>query len=294
MKFGIIPNINKENIVDVVLRFVKYLENYGFDYFITNEFLNINGKVHPNVKNLNFLNLNHLLQQSDIIVSVGGDGTMLQTAYTVRDTNKPIMGLNLGKLGFLAEFEMNRIDVLLTEIKNGEYIVEERTVLEGKCITCGNKELFAVNDIVIDKGGWPKMVELSIKVDDEYVTTFVADGLILATPTGSTGYSLSTGGPVINPVADVIALSPISPHSLTMRPLVLGSNQKILINVKSQYKFVQVSCDGQRVYELDSPCEISIFKSDKKLKLIHTHSTKYFNVLREKLFWGIDIRKNNK
>jgi NAD+ kinase len=136
------------------------------------------------------------------------------------------------------------------------------------------------------------MIELTIKVDNDYVSTFSADGIIVATPTGSTGYSLSTGGPIVNPKADAITISPISPHTLTMRPLVLSSNQKIEIQVRSP-ELVQVSCDGQRVHYFDSPVTLEIFKSNKPVRLIHSTKTNYFEILRNKLYWGLDIRKNN-
>ncbi len=135
--------------------------------------------------------------------------------------NKPVLGLNLGKLGFLVETDVAQMDSVIDLIKKKNYTIEERMVLSGYCIAHQTGELIAVNDLVIEKGGWPKMIELTAWVDDEYVTTFSADGLIIATPTGSTGYSLSTGGPIVAPTAKAITLSPISPHSLTVRPIVL-------------------------------------------------------------------------
>lgn len=291
MIIGIIPNTHKEEIVDVTSMFVKALELYGFDYLISSDLDSSLFKVILD-KSV-FLSKEEVFSKSDMIVSIGGDGTMLNTAYLARNSTAPLIGLNIGKLGFLAEFDLNHIDELLNEIKHGQYTIDNRIVLEGECLSCDNQTLFAINDIVIDKGGWPKMIQISIEVNDEYVTTFLADGLIIATPTGTTGYSLSTGGPVISPTADVIALSPISPHTLTMRPLVLDSNRKIRISVKSQHEFVQVSCDGQRVYSFKPPTEILVHKSAKNVSLVHVHSTNYFKILREKLYWGIDVRKNS-
>ena len=163
-------------------------------------------------------------------------------------------------------------------------------VIAGKVEGYKADKLYAINDIVIDKGGWPKMIELTVWVDGEYVTTFSADGLIVATPTGSTGYSISVGGPIVSPKADVITLSPISPHSLTVRPFVLPSSQEIIIKADSPYKEVQVSCDGQRVFDFSPPAEIKICKSERSLKLVHTSLTTYFETLRDKLMWGIDLR----
>ena len=131
-------------------------------------------------------------------------------------------------------------------------------------------------------------------VDGEYVTSFLADGVIIATPIGSTGYSLSTGGPVVSPSADAITICPISPHSLTMRPLVLSSSQEIMVKADSPHHEVQISCDGQRVYNFPPPLEVKIKKSPRPIKLIHTSLNTYFETLRNKLLWGIDVRNKTK
>lgn len=219
---------------------------------------------------------------------------MLHTAYEVRNTSTPIMGVNFGKLGFLAEFDLDSFKIFLNEIKKNNFVIEERMALVGSINGNEEKNLYAINDIVIEKGPWHKMIEITVKVDKDYVSTFSADGVIIATPTGSTGYSLSTGGPIVNPLADVITLSPIAPHSLTMRPLVLSSSQKITILVNSPHGKVLVSCDGQRAYTYDSPATISIEKSDRPVKLVHSNKMDYFETLRNKLFWGLDVRMTNK
>ncbi len=203
------------------------------------------------------------------------------------------LGVNFGKLGFLAEANINEMDSFISDIKNEKYSIEERMVVTGDCIGRKVETFYAVNDIVIDKGGWPKMIEISISVDDEYVTTFVADGIIIATPTGSTGYSISAGGPIVSPKTDVITLSPISPHSLTIRPLVLPGNEKIIVRADSLHKEVHVNCDGQRVFAFPPPLELEITKSKRPFKLIHTSYSSYFETLRKKLLWGIDLRQNS-
>lgn len=291
MKIGIIPNISKEKILTVVEFFVEKLRENDFDFVINKNLKDSHKDLPENIRKAEFQEGNEIFKSCDMVASIGGDGTMLHTAYLARESSIPIMGVNFGKLGFLAEFDMKTIDSSLREIKLGQYFIEERMVLEGECSLCEGKIMFAANDIVIDKGGWPKMIELSLRVDNHYVTTMSADGLILATPTGSTGYSLSTGGPIVSPGADVIAISPISPHSLTIRPLVLASNKKIAIRVESQHTSIQINCDGQRVYSYTPPVDILVYKSSKKLRLVHTFSTNYFKILREKLFWGIDARK---
>lgn len=293
MKIGIIANTTKEKVSDVVSTFIGKLKNNGIEFLISEALLEYKEYFHVKTKKTDFVNNEKLCKNSDIIVSIGGDGTMLASAYHAQLYNKPVLGVNLGKLGFLVEANINQMDKLIEEIKNNHYTIEERMVITGDCAKHKCEKLYAINDIVIDKGGWPKMIELTIWVDKEYVTTFDADGLIIATPTGSTGYSISTGGPIVSPKSEVITLSPISPHSLTVRPLVLPSTQEIIIRADSHHKEINVNCDGQRVFVFNPPLEIKIQKSDRSLKLVHTSLTNYFETLRTKLLWGIDVRKNS-
>lgn len=293
MTIGIIANINKESIYDVVSSLILKLKKNDLDFLLGDSLLERRELLLEKTRKEVFVNDEILCKRSDIIISIGGDGTMLATAFKAHKYDKPVLGVNLGKLGFLAEVSINQMDDLIDEIRKGKYKIDKRMVIESEC--CGHKleKLFAVNDIVIDKGGWPKMIELTIRVDDEYVTTFSADGLIIATPTGSTGYSISTGGPIVSPKTDVITLSPISPHSLTVRPLVLPGNQNIVITAESMHKEIHVNCDGQRVFAFPPPLELSIKKCERPLKLVHTSMNGYFETLRNKLLWGIDLRKNS-
>ncbi len=293
MVIGIIPNISKQNILEVVCNVVKKIKENDFDFFISSSLLKYNDRFSDILKEAKYLDDSELFDVCTLAVSIGGDGTMLNTAYHTLNKNIPILGVNLGKLGFLAEYDVNNLDGFIKDIKNKNYSIEERMVLEGYCSNDIGEKLYAINDFVVEKGPWPKMIELTIFVDDVYVTTFLADGLIIATPTGSTGYSLSVGGPIVSPFADVITISPVSAHSLTMRPLVLSDKQEIKIIAKSMHTDVQINSDGQRVINITPPVEFYIKKSAKSVKLIHTHSTSYFETLRTKLFWGLDKRNNN-
>jgi len=289
MKFGILGNTTKDALTDTLTVLVERLKAHNHQFLI-NESLRESAPA--SLKDEAFAAAEHVAEFCDVLISLGGDGTLLSTAYIAHQVDKPILGINLGKLGFLAEVDIKGIEQLFDDIKNSRFSIEERIVLVGQCknVTC--EKLFAVNDLVIDKGGWPKMVELTIYVDDEYVTTFSADGLIVATPTGSTGYSLSVGGPIVSPKAEVIAMSPISPHTLTMRPLVLPSKGEISITAKSLHTKSQLHCDGQRVMEFAPPLELTISANTKPLKLVHMDSANYFEILRSKLLWGLDVRKN--
>jgi NAD+ kinase len=290
MQVGIIANITKENVFDVVSSFLQKLKAANINYLLTKSLAEDKNKLKIEIDEDFPAEDKEIYEKSDLIISLGGDGTMLATAYNAVAYNKPVLGLNLGKLGFLVETDVTQIDKVIDIIKNKSYTVEERMVLTGECDIPSSEKLIAINDLVIEKGGWAKMIEISIWVDDEYVTTFSADGLIIATPTGSTGYSLSTGGPIVTPTANVITLSPISPHSLTVRPLVLSVEQKIKIRADSPHRDVQVSCDGQRVYNFPPPIDIKIKRSERPLKMIKTSLTTYFETLRNKLLWGIDMR----
>lgn len=292
MKIGLIPNIEKSNVINIVNDFITLLEESGIEYLFSENLAEFKSELKCREKDNAFKSIRELGETVDVIISFGGDGTMLHTAYELRGSKAPLLGLNLGKLGFLAEFEMKDVPSLVKDLQDHSLVIEERMTLCGFNVNERDHELVAINDLVIDKGRWPKMIELTIKVDNDYVSTFSADGIIVATPTGSTGYSLSTGGPIVNPKADAITISPISPHTLTMRPLVLSSKQKIEIQVRSP-ELVQVSCDGQRVRYYNSPLALEIFKSDKPIRLIHSTKTNYFEILRNKLYWGLDIRKNN-
>jgi len=292
MIIGIIANTTKQNVFSVLSGLIKKLKENEFDYFLSVDIRKYKELITEKVGESKFLVEDKLCKKSDIIISIGGDGTMLATAFHAHLYNKPVLGVNLGKLGFLVDANVEELDRVIDDLKKKRYSVEERMVIEGECLGHKVEKLYAINDIVIDKGGWPKMIELTITVDGEYVTTFAADGLIIATPTGSTGYSISVGGPIVSPLTDVITLAPVSPHSLSMRPLVLPSSQEILIRVSSLHKEIHLNCDGQRVFAFLPPLELKITKSKRPLKLVQTSFTGYFEKLRNKLLWGIDLRNN--
>ena len=294
MTIGIIPNLSKANIDTAVLALINKLDEYGIDFILSSDLLNSDISIDDERLNLDFLENEKLCSNSDMIISIGGDGTMLNTAFIAKDSGTPLLGINFGKLGFLAEFDISEVDRLVKDIKENNITIEERITFDAKCFGKDEEYLYAVNDIVIDRGRWPKMIEMTLKVDDDYVSTFSADGIIIATPTGSTGYSLSTGGPIVSPKAKAVTLCPISPHTLTMRPLVLSSEQKITVEVSSHYSSVQVNCDGQRVNYYKPPVSIEVVKSSHPLKLVHSKSTNYFEILRQKLYWGLDIRANKR
>jgi NAD+ kinase len=290
MTIGLFPNISKGDVVEVVVKIINYIKENKLEFVLSDNLIPLKEKLSVERDKIEFYSPEEIGNKCDMLISIGGDGTMLHTAYSVRNSATPILGVNFGKLGFLAEFDLNTVGEFLKGVNEKKYRVEERMTLSGSCNNCSD-QLYAINDLVIDKGPWTKMIELTILIDDIYVTTFSADGIIVATPTGSTGYSLSTGGPIVSPGADVITLSPIAPHTLTMRPLVISSKQKITIKADSPHEKIQISCDGQRVNYYQPPAVITIEKCSKPVRLVHMNSNNYFETLRKKLFWGLDVRK---
>jgi NAD+ kinase len=289
MKVGIVPNTAKSEILAILKRVIEILDKNSVQYFLSVTTRQIEGADLSFNTSKNFYSTKDLAENCDVILSLGGDGTMLNTAFEIKNFNTPLLGVNIGKLGFLAEFDIENFELFLSDFKTGKYTIEDRVSLEGACPDI-KEPLFALNDIVIDKGPWPKMIELTIKINEKELSTFSADGLVISTPTGSTGYSLSVGGPIISPIADVIVLSPIAPHTLTARPLVIAGDQEITIMVKSLAEKIQVSCDGQRVSFINTSASLKIKKGTYKIKLIHSQHYNYYETLRKKLFWGVDAR----
>ena len=231
----------------------------------------------------------------DVVVSLGGDGTILHTAGTVGDLAKPILGVNLGKLGFLAELNLDELKNSIDELFRGKFNLEERTVLEANFEENGKTaRMFGLNDIVIDKAGSSRMIDLETYVDSEYLVTYRGDGIVLSTPTGSTGYSLSTGGPIIAPESRVIAISPISPHTLSARPVIVPDTCQIRVVAHSSLKNVMIIADGQASRLLPQPAEVRVFLASRRITLLRKSKNGFFNLLRTKLMWGVDIRSKER
>lgn len=291
MKLGILGNTEKPNIREVVLTLIRFLREEGVQYVLHANLadlvrgLELPGSDVPPVG----LSGDAFLGASDLIVSLGGDGTMLSTARLAGPSEIPILGVNLGKLGFLAEVSVEEMRSCLGEILKGEYVVEERTVLHAQD-EHGSTTFYALNDIVIDRGSSPRVINLETRVNGEYLVTYTADGIIATTPTGSTAYSLASGGPIIVPRSNVLNLSPVSPHMLSARSVVIPDDSVIRITVHTAPKPVHVTADGQIESFFGTPATFIIRKAPYKCKLIKRMKHSYFELLRTKLMWGRDLR----
>jgi NAD+ kinase len=230
---------------------------------------------------------NEVVVQSDLLLVLGGDGTLLNAAHLPQIENVPILAVNIGHLGFLTEVSLDDLYSALTNILNGEYDIDQRMMLE---INVGNSNqphtnCFALNDVVIRHN--TRLIELDTYIDGERFITYNADGVIIATPSGSTAYSLSSGGTIVEPHLNAILLTPIAPHSLTVRPYIAHGDSEITVVMKSDYSSVNLSVDGPReTYCLAPDCLIRIRKAEKTIKLVRSQHRSYYEVLRAKLGLG--------
>lgn len=224
----------------------------------------------------------------DMVIVLGGDGTLLSAARLVEGLDIPILGVNLGSLGFLTEVTLDELYPTLEKIFKNEYVLDPRLMLKS-VIRRGKKEFpqpRVLNDIVVSHGTLVKLIRLEIIINHQFVTWLRADGLIIATATGSTAYSLAAGGPIVHPSVDAIILTPISPHTLTNRPIIVPANVQVDVVLKSAEKGPHVTLDGQEVFPLEGDDVIHIEASERRLKLIQSPHRNYYQVLRQKLKWG--------
>lgn len=228
----------------------------------------------------------------DLFISVGGDGTILKSVNYIRDLDIPVVGINTGRLGFLATVNKEEIRSTIARILNNEYSISERSLLciktepEEKDLCTNN---FALNEIAVSRKNTTSMITIETWLDDEYLTAYWADGLIVSTPTGSTGYSLSCGGPVITPSTKALAITPIAPHNLNARPLIIKDNTKIVLKVSGREDDYLVSMDS-RIASLKNNTTVIIEKAPFKIKMVEFTGDTFLRTLRKKLLWGEDRR----
>ena len=227
----------------------------------------------------------------DYVISMGGDGTFLEAANKVGDREIPILGVNMGRLGFLADVLPSEIETTLDHVLRGDHIIEDHTVIKletnGETVECNP---FALNDIAVLKRDSASMISIRAYVNGDFLVSYQADGLIIATPTGSTAYSLSNGGPIIVPQSGSLCITPVAPHSLNIRPIVINDTSVIELEVCSRSHNFLVAVDG-RSMKMAEETRLTICKAPYTIKLIKLKSQRYFSTLHEKLMWGADTRQ---
>lgn len=233
------------------------------------------------------LSLEEIGGQADLAVVVGGDGTMLNIARMLVSYDVPLIGINQGRLGFLTDLSVDTMFETLDEMLAGKYTTERRMLLYAEIIRDGVSVFgsLALNDVVLYRGMSSGMIEFEVRVNNEYVNTLRSDGLIVTTPTGSTAYALSSGGPILHPSLDLIALVPVCPHTLSNRPIVIGPDASVEIQMHSAAN-VRINCDSHSCYDLEQTDSIIVRRFPKTVRLLHSVNHSYYRMLREKLGWS--------
>lgn len=287
-KTGIIVNEEKDKNLKITRKIIHYLNERDVQVFLPQNIIMLMGKlekVQPLTESLSELNM---------FFSLGGDGTLLRAARLASLNHIPVCGINLGGLGFLTQIGIKEIDHYLPSILENNYLIDERMMLSGFIIRKEKKvgKFYCLNDIVIAKKLYARLINLEMFINEEYVIQYAADGLIVSTSTGSTAYSLSAGGPIIYPVLKTIIITPICPHTLSARTLVVNHKDKIKLIIKSKGEEVMLTVDGQQGFDLEENDVIIVEKSKYKTKLVTFPEKSFYSILRKKLKWSGRVLPN--
>jgi NAD+ kinase len=233
---------------------------------------------------------------ADLLISIGGDGTMLYASRLAREAGTPILGINRGRLGFLADVTPDEMISSLDNVLGGNFTTDSRLILEARLHQSSGEEVvaYALNDIVLQRRETGRMVDFETRVAGQYVNTHSGDGLIVATPTGSTAYALSCGGPIIEPQLDAVVIVPVCPHTLTDRPIVISADQSIEVTLLQRDETkAEITVDGFSMGDIEPDDKLRISAANTRVTLVHPPGYDFYGILRSKLFWGRDNRKRN-
>lgn len=289
MTFCIIANPEKYSIQDPLERVIKWCRANDIRVFASQKL-----KQHfPEIVVGKTISITpdeaEAVKDADIIIAMGGDGTMLHTAHLVKEIDKPLLGINTGKLGFMANIQPSQIEDALQSVVDGKYLLDKRQML--MATTEDESRYYALNEFLFSRKDTSSMITLEVEYDGSLINRYWADGLIISSPTGSTAYNLSAGGPIIQPNTPVMVVTPINPHTLTTRPLVLPSIRPLTVRSLGPFDHILFSYDGI-VQPHNSKLDIEIIQSDFSVDLIQLPDQNYFETLRNKLMWGYDKRKD--
>jgi len=280
---GIISRPRREDVARVVPPLVNWLKAHGAEVICDSETSDCIQPLAAQTRKRE-----DLPGCTDLLIVLGGDGTLLSAARLTAEHRVPILAVNLGGLGFLTTVSQDELYSILEELFSGKHRVSERVMLDAEIIRAGSviRRQTALNDAVLNKAALARIMDLELRVDGEYVTTYKSDGLILSTPTGSTAYSLAAGGPIVYPSVEAFVVTPICPHTLTNRPLVIPDSATIEIDFKAEDDAVFLTLDGQIGIELVRGDHIRVRKAPNKLMLVRPSKKTYYQILRSKLKWG--------
>ncbi len=286
-RIGIVAKRNKPEAAAIVRSLVEWLRPKKVEVYVEKE---MEGLLSPSLAegHWKFVGRDEMPHHVEMIVVLGGDGTLLSVARQVWNKNIPILGVNLGGLGFLTEITLDELTPVLERVLRDEFEINEREILKAGVIRRGKRiaEFVVLNDAVINKGALARIIDLETTINGEYLSTFRSDGLIISTPTGSTAYNLSAGGPIVYPSLHTIIITPICPHTLTIRPIIIPDDVKIRALLKSRDEEVTLTLDGQQGFTLKFEDVVEVGKAEGRILLIKSPYRHYFELLREKLKWG--------
>ena len=284
MKIGIFANIHKIKVKETLPTFLDWLTNRKVKVVISHQLKDWLGVV---TERGEVVDHTVLPRKSDLIVAMGGDGTMLAAARLVGKWEKPLLGINMGGLGFLTEISVEDMYEKMEHLISEKFAIEKRMVLSAHVFPDPDKNYYyALNDVILDRGKSLRLIEIEVTINGEYFNTYVSDGIIVATPTGSTAYSLSAWGPIVVPSLESIILNPICPHTLTARPTLIPADSKITLKVHLYDSEALLSMDGQKNINIFSDTVVEICKGDFYVNLVNFPDHSFFNRLRKKLQWG--------
>ena len=292
MTIAIFGNPFPEHFKKYIQHLIKKIEGEQIKIIVEEQFNNFLEKHIRFQKKIETFNSSEtLINNADFLFSIGGDGTLLKAITFIKDSNIPILGINTGRLGFISSISAGQIDDAINDLLKGNYQINERILLELKTKNNLFKDKnFALNEVAITKKDTSSMIRIDTYIDDEFLNTYWADGLVISTPTGSTGYSLSCGGPIIMPGTNNIIITPNAPHNLNVRPIVIKDSSVITLKVEDRDQLALVSLDS-RSRAFNSDTEIIISKTNFKIRLIQPQNNSFAATIRDKLMWGLDKRQ---
>lgn len=290
IKLALFGNVYQAKKSSSVQQLIQLLKKHQVKLFVETEFYNYLTKtLQIDLQPDGLIDYNNF--DTDVAISMGGDGTFLETARRVGNKEIPILGINTGRLGFLADISKQEMEAALNDFFNGNYKIEERSLIQVQSEEAPLKGYpYALNEVAVLKRDNSSMISIRVEINGEYLTTYQADGLIINTPTGSTGYALSVGGPIIMPQAGIFGITPVAPHSLNMRPLTLKDEAEITLEVESRSHNFLVAIDG-RSESCREGTRLTLKKAPYRIKVFQRKEHSFFNTLRNKLMWGADIRE---
>ncbi len=289
-RLGIVANLSKQKARETIPVFLRMLHKKQIPAVITTT---IQRELDVHEFGLDAYPRSEIGLHSDLVIAFGGDGTMLSTAREVSHTQVPILGVNLGRFGFLAEISIEELYHLIDAIAVGEFDVQSRMAIQARVIQKSRERLFfAFNDVVLDRYSSSRTILIDTYINDEYLNTYNADGIIISSPTGSTAYNLSAGGPLLAPDMEALIVTPICSHSLSQRPLVIHPKRTIRIKARSEGRKMLFTADGQDVVTVMEEDVIEVQKAPFPVKLVKCSGKSFYEILRTKLNWG-ENRKNS-